>query len=701
MSTKNSCGKILEDQAIEETINKQSKIPGGIVGKSRFKDAVNQWVETTADRAQITENIRYIAGTKADDDIFKHSEAMPARMRRDESDIQKVVNAVSSMIDPFEYSEDLMSISNGVTASPSSVDDLFGANSYCEREMSNFIRQRIVGQQVDFFKPITKSKLKTFSSDVKQKTVKVGDKELQVKADRNFFRKLVVIAKMPDLDLSEVYSHELGPVPWSIATAHGTLYKATKALLLEDLENDIPPTRSAPPQAVWIMDGFSNIQVLKEPKPLDHEGMFVSQKGWKPTTFRDVAESILSHIYLVTKPLPLRIDFVIDTYPDVSIKESEHQRRAGSSGRRVKITSAAQRAPTSWDDYLKCKENKRDLPGFLVKEWSSVSDKQYVKRMGNVPLFACHGAECTRLKVVEGGNGIQSTHVPALSNKADEADARLIFHAKQADDSGARTVVIRSSDTDVMVLAIHFQNEIAASILIQRQSGRKKWKLVNVRSIQQNLGPDICEALPGFHSFSGCDTTSGFYGKTKHLFFKMLKDDQSFCNAMKKIGVEVTVTDDVIKACEKSICKIYKHDYNDINQVRYEMLTSGAESHEIPPSKDALVLHIKRANYQALVWRKALDPAFVPPSPVENGWKMNNGCLDIEWITKEPAPRAVLELISCKNCKKCSRRCPCKAKGFKCTDACKCDGNVCANSEDSGRHVPVPDFDDEDEDVQI
>ena len=131
--------------------------------------------------------------------------------------------------------------------------------------------------------------------------------------------------------------------------------------------------------------------------------------------------------------------------------------------------------------------------------------------------------------------------------------------------------------------------------------------------------------------------------------------------------------------------------------MRYEIISNGADPHEIPPSKDALVLHIKRANFQAMIWKKALDQNFTPPSPKGNGWTIKDGNIDIEWISKEPAPKAVLELISCKNCKNCSRRCPCKLRGFKCTDACKCDVDVCTNSEDSGRHVAVPDSADEDD----
>ena len=78
---------------------------------------------------------------------------------------------------------------------------------------------------------------------------------------------------MRNLDLNEVYSHEMGPISWSIATAHGN-----KSLLLEDLEKGVPPMRSAPSNATWIVDGFSSIHVLKEPKKPNHEGEFIPKK---------------------------------------------------------------------------------------------------------------------------------------------------------------------------------------------------------------------------------------------------------------------------------------------------------------------------------------------------------------------------------------------------------------------------------------
>ena len=58
-------------------------------------------------------------------------------MRRDESDVQKVVGVVSSMINPFEEHDDLMSIASGVTASTDVVDDLMKAKMVGETEISS------------------------------------------------------------------------------------------------------------------------------------------------------------------------------------------------------------------------------------------------------------------------------------------------------------------------------------------------------------------------------------------------------------------------------------------------------------------------------------------------------------------------------------------------------------------------------------
>ena len=684
MSNVNTFGKIPFDQAIEETINKSSKIPGGIVGKSTNQEAVSQWIDTTADRSQITENIRILAGLNSNEASWTHKEGTAARVKRDDHDTKTIVSTVDNMLDPFLHSNDLTSISTGIKASTATVSDLFSAHTKGEKHLQDFIQQRILTNDVPYFAPLTKLKLKTFSNETAEKSVKVGGKELIVKADRNFFCKLVVIAKTRELDLYQVYSYELGPVPWSIATQYGTLYKTDKSKLLEDLEKNVPYVQQSPQGAVWIFDVFANIQVLK-PVPTHHQPIPQRELKWKPKTFSNVAESVLSSICRTTLPQPARIDFVVDSYHDISIKNTERERRSKSKGRRIKITNGTQKAPSDWNDFMSNSSNKKDLPEFLLKEWTADAEGKYAQILQHTTMFMCHGMHCHRLRVSQ--QSIEAIEVPALFCRAEEADTRMFLHAKHvANVTACPAIVIRSSDTDVMALAIYFQKEIDSQLLMQRQTKKIKWKFVDIASIKRQLGPDICDALPGFHAFSGCDTTSGFNGKGKKGFFKLLSSNENFREAMKKLGDDLDVNDDLLSSCEAAICKLYGSNCTDVNQVRYEMLSKGAESHDIPPTKDALILHTKRSNFQAYVWKRALDANFETPSPNGYGWKIKQDTLQIEWMTKEPAPKAVLEFVSCKSCKKCNtRRCPCKNRGFQCTDSCGCDVHGCENSEDSGR----------------
>ena len=113
----------------------------------------------------------------------------------------------------------------------------------------------------------------------------------------------------------------------------------------------------------------------------------------------------------------------------------------------------------------------------------------------------------------------------------------------------------------------------------------------------------------------------------------------------------------------RGLCQVYGSNAFNINDVRYDMLSKGAESHQIPPTKDALHLHILRANYQTYIWKHSLDRNSKAPSPHGHGWIVKSSTISILWMKKDPAPKALLEFLHCKSCKKCDTcRCLCKKK---------------------------------------
>jgi hypothetical protein len=125
-----------------------------------------------------------------------------------------------------------------------------------------------------------------------------------------------------------------------------------------------------------------------------------------------------------------------------------------------------------------------------------------------------------------------------------------------------------------------------------------------------------------------------------------------------------------------------------VNEARKQLFAyGGRQLDNIPPTRAALLQHVKRAAYQAgHIWGKAhiADPSL--PSPSEWGWEKTteDGQWTPTWTTLPEASKSCRELVKC-NCKKqCLGRCTCFKSNLKCTQLCFCAGQcVQEHEEDS------------------
>ena len=116
-STENDDTRLPVDQTIEQTLNRSTKTKGGIVGFSLRKSAVQRWLLTAHSRAAFVDKCRMMTANTKQAENRLHKETGCTRMRRDEEDVKKVMEVVSNWNDPFEESEELVSISSGCVAS--------------------------------------------------------------------------------------------------------------------------------------------------------------------------------------------------------------------------------------------------------------------------------------------------------------------------------------------------------------------------------------------------------------------------------------------------------------------------------------------------------------------------------------------------------------------------------------------------------
>lgn len=392
--------------------------------------------------------------------------------------------------------------------------------------------------------------------------------------------------------------------------------------------------------------------------------------------------------------LSTRIDFVTDTYPDISIKNAERAKRACHGSVKIRITGPKQRCPKQWKKYLSDGENKTGLTTFLLQQWCSDS---YAERIGNRTIFFAAGEVCVKIFVVNGK--VSSEKVSELACTHEETDTRILLHAKHAADHGQTTVIIRSPDSDVAILACHFQDRISARLLVLKTTKTRTFFL-DIPKITEMAGEQLCSALPGLHAFTGCDSTSCFTGKGKKGPLKLCCIDRECCEAMANLGRSFDVDAAVLVGAERFVCRIYGSTQTEVNECRYHLFCSrNQHSHSLPPCQDALTKHTQRANYQAAIWRNALVADGQVPNPDGHGWLVNEDSISVDWMSLSPAPEALLDLIVCGCTGQCiTRHCSCHRNSLSCTDACQC-GDACSNPFNISQSSESEDSDDGDDDT--
>ena len=96
----------------------------------------------------------------------------------------------------------------------------------------------------------------------------------------------------------------------------------------------------------------------------------------------------------------------------------------------------------------------------------------------------------------------------------------MFLHVADAVKSGFVRIVVRSVDTDVLVPAValvqklHEQTQESIQLWVAFGTGTYL-RYVPAHEIASSLGENNALALPAFHAFSGCDTVTCFFGKSK------------------------------------------------------------------------------------------------------------------------------------------------------------------------------------------
>ena len=161
-----------------------------------------------------------------------HKELRESQMKISEANVKKITETVLRFTNPFklENKEELYCLSSGVSATQEVSRSLLQAHELGKDATVPFFEKRFVDKSVKFHDSTKRMKIKTFASIQKcQKVKSTQNKQIEVRAERNVFAQLLVLALKNNIDLEMTMSYQPGPVPWTIAAADGSPVKSVKA----------------------------------------------------------------------------------------------------------------------------------------------------------------------------------------------------------------------------------------------------------------------------------------------------------------------------------------------------------------------------------------------------------------------------------------------------------------------------------------
>ena len=164
MSEINTFGRILIDQAIEETVNKDTQTSRGTAGFNLKPGAVKRYYITAEYRCSLLHLMRTFIESGGSRSLYPN--LLTTRMEYDKQAVSTVVNVIKGWIDPFAEENDLVIISTGKLATADVRRGLMNALKVGEKEYETFRMERLesIPPATKFHDRMGQSKLKTFSS---------------------------------------------------------------------------------------------------------------------------------------------------------------------------------------------------------------------------------------------------------------------------------------------------------------------------------------------------------------------------------------------------------------------------------------------------------------------------------------------------------------------------------------------------------
>ena len=172
---------------------------------------------------------------------------------------------------------------------------------------------------------------------------------------------------------------------------------------------------------------------------------------------------------------------------------------------------------------------------------------------------------------------------------------------------------------------------------------------ISVCNIYNNLGQKRASVLLGLHAMTGSNVTGRFDGRTKDWCFQAFMFCDEILNALEILGKDNDLPCDICSQLERFVCMLYQTKiHTTVKELCWFLYSNrAAEAENLPQTSGSLDVHIRRAHYVVMIWRKAGENYPCLPAPAAFDWTFDASSSHLSPFrcSNPPAPEAVLHLI--------------------------------------------------------
>ena len=298
------------------------------------------------------------------------------------------------------------------------------------------------------------------------------------------------------------FVYESHSFPPSLANGNEKMYHSTKSDIIHCIEKE----------AEAVSNGATETDTQQQHDCVVQDGgQRIHQLDARGTgTFKQFTQRLfLKHLQVELRKVS-RLDIVWDTYRPMSIKG--HTRDECGHGVRLNVGPNV-RIPGNLSEFLRDSTNKVELfkylSGEVMQRFHSGGDIYITMSNGTTVGHVGHGEDMT-----------------TVCNQ-EEADTRIILHIPHALNCGFSSILIKTSDSDVIAIFIHHLHHFdtistGCNITVNYGIGKTQ-RVVNIRWLAGALGVQRSAALPLFVTLTGCDSTSAMKLCFKRMCFSAWK----------------------------------------------------------------------------------------------------------------------------------------------------------------------------------